>query len=285
MAMGGFNGGDPILTPDSLAGRVRRGEIRFFLLPPQNTALGQGGEVMEWLKVVGEFEALCSIAGFSYEHPSDSYPEIVEGEACFVAIDLAHPLLSETQSIRNDISLSPSCQFYIVSGSNMSGKSTLMRSVGVNTVLGLMGAPVRAASLQLSVLHLGASIRTQDSLSDGISRFYAEIKRLSQVIEIGKTQPLLFLIDEIMQGTNSHDRRIGAEAVARTLVGQGSLGIMTTHDLALTKFADSPENRSRNVHFEDTIIDGKMKFDYRMRPGVVEKSNALALLRAVGIEV
>ena len=252
----------------------------------ENWRRRNGSEVSEWLKAAGEFEALCSLAGYAYERPDDIYPEIVERGACFEATGLAHPLLSQTQAIRNSLSLSSDRRLYIVSGSNMSGKSTLMRSVGANAVLALAGCPVRAESLRLSVLNIGASIRTQDSLSEGVSRFYAEIKRLSQVIDIGKeTPPSLFLIDEIMQGTNSHDRRIGAEAVARTLVDQGSIGIMTTHDLALTVFAEDPANRALNVHFEDTLIDGKMIFDYHMRPGVVEKSNALALLRAVGIKV
>ena len=252
----------------------------------ENWRQRNGSEISEWLKATGEFEALCSLAGYAYEHPEDIYPEIADDRVCFEADELAHPLLSQSKAIRNSLSLNSEKRLYIVSGSNMSGKSTLMRSVGANTVLALAGCPVRAKSLRLSVLNIGASIRTQDSLSEGVSRFYAEIKRLSQIIDIGReSPPALFLIDEIMQGTNSHDRRIGAEAVARTLVEQGSIGIMTTHDLALTVFAEDSANRSLNVHFEDSLIDGKMIFDYHMRPGVVEKSNALALLRAVGIKV
>jgi DNA mismatch repair ATPase MutS len=174
----------------------------------------------------------------------------------------------------------------LVSGSNMSGKSTLLRSVGVATVLAQAGAPVRAQSLLLSPLAVGASLRVFDSLKDGHSHFYAEIRRLRQVVELitGKI-PVLFLLDEILHGTNSHDRRIGAEAVVRNLVARGALGLVTTHDLALAKIADDLGSRAANVHFEDQVQDGVMHFDYRMRPGVVTRSNALALMRAVGLEV
>ncbi len=243
-----------------------------------------GGHVGRWIAVVGEFEALNALAGYAYEHPGDPFPEILDGEPAFQANGLGHPLL--TGSLPNDVSLGgPSC-LYVVSGSNMSGKSTLMRSVGVNTVLALAGAPVRAHSLRLTPLHLGASIRTNDSLQGGISRFYAEIMRLRQIVEIGRqTPPLLFLLDEILHGTNSHDRRIGAEAVVKTLLSDGGIGLVTTHDLALAALADGPELAAVNVHFEDQMEDGQMRFDYKLRPGVVEKSNAIALMRAVGLEV
>ena len=135
-------------------------------------------------------------------------------------------------------------------------------------------------------MQIGASIRINDSLQEGSSRFYAEISRLKQIVELGRSgAPLLFLLDEILHGTNSHDRRIGAEAVIRSLIELGAIGLVTTHDLALARIADQPELHARNVHFEDHMEDGRMAFDYRMQPGVVEKSNALALMRAVGLDV
>jgi DNA mismatch repair ATPase MutS len=168
----------------------------------------------------------------------------------------------------------------------MSGKSTMLRTVGTNTVLALAGAPVCAKSMTVSPMSIGASIQIIDSLAEGSSHFYAEISRLKQVVELARGgAPLLFLLDEILHGTNSHDRRIGAEAVIRSLIELGAIGLVTTHDLALARSAEQPELRAENVHFEDHMEDGRMAFDYRMRPGVVEKSNALALMRAVGLEV
>jgi DNA mismatch repair ATPase MutS len=174
----------------------------------------------------------------------------------------------------------------IVSGSNMSGKSTLLRTVGTNAVLALAGAPVRARRLLLSPLQVGASIRVQDSLQAGASRFYAEITRLRQIVELTKGPlAVLFLLDEILHGTNSHDRRIGAEGVVRGLIERGAIGLVTTHDLALTRIVDELGSRAANVHFEDHLEAGKMSFDYLLRPGVLQRSNALELMRSVGLEV
>lgn len=168
----------------------------------------------------------------------------------------------------------------------MSGKSTLMRTVGVNTVLAQIGAPVRARSLTLSHLATGASIRIQDSLQEGASRFYAEIARLRQIVDLTEgAQPTLFLLDEILHGTNSHDRRIGAEAVVQTLLENGAVGLVTTHDLALAKIPERDPQRTHNVHFEDHMEGDRMAFDYLVKQGVVTHSNALALMRAVGLDV
>jgi DNA mismatch repair ATPase MutS len=138
----------------------------------------------------------------------------------------------------------------------------------------------------MTPLSIGASIRIQDSLLEGVSRFYAEVTRLGRIMaRAGEAPPLLFLIDELLHGTNSHDRRIGAEAIVRGLVERGAFGLVTTHDLALAHVADGLGARGANVHFEDVLDNGRMRFDYRMRPGVVQKSNALALMRAVGLDV
>jgi hypothetical protein len=245
-----------------------------------------GADLRKWLESIGELEALASLATFAYEHPADPFPEISTGIPTFDATALAHPLLTSA-AVANDVRLGGGGpQLLVVSGSNMSGKSTLLRSVGVNTVLALAGGPVRASRLVLSPVALGATIKVEDSLQAGHSRFYTEILRIRAIVKrAGGVLPLLFLLDEILHGTNSYDRRIGAEAIVRALVAAGGIGLITTHDLALTSLVDTLGGKAANVHFSDRIEDGNMVFDFRMRPGVVEHSNALALMRAVGLEV
>jgi hypothetical protein len=243
-----------------------------------------GASVGTWLTAVGQLEALCSLAGFAWEHPADVYPELDENETRFQAAGLGHPLMPEARCVRNDVALGGATRVLIVSGSNMSGKSTLLRAVGVNAVLALTGAPVRASRLRLSRLSVGATLRIRDSLQEGTSRFYAELVRLRDLVGIADGPiPLLFLLDEILHGTNSHDRRLGAAAVVSGLVQRGAIGLVTTHDLALSEVANDAEVRATNVHFEDRLEDGQMVFDYRMRPGVVRTSNALALMRTLGL--
>ena len=243
-----------------------------------------GAAVAGWLAAVGQLEALGSLAGFAYEHPADVYPELDEAEIRFEAQGIGHPLMAEARCVRNDVALGGATRVLIVSGSNMSGKSTLLRAVGTNAVLALAGAPVRAARLRLSHLSVGATLRIRDSLQEGTSRFYAELIRLRDLVRIADGPiPLLFLLDEILHGTNSHDRRLGAAAVVSGLVQRGAIGLVTTHDLALSEVANDPVVGATNVHFEDRLDDGAMVFDYRMRPGVVQTSNALALMRTLGL--
>jgi hypothetical protein len=245
-----------------------------------------GPNIGSWLSSVGELEALCALAGYAYEHPHDPFPEIVEAGPHFESEDMCHPLIPASRCVPNSLMLNSGFQMFVVSGSNMSGKSTLLRTAGINAVMALAGAPVRAKRLRLSVVRIGATIRVIDSLQAGTSRFYAEIKRLHDIMELAKgPTPVLFLLDEILHGTNSHDRAIGAEAVLRGLIARGAIGLVTTHDLALAKVADALEPRAANAHFEDHLEQGKMIFDYRLRSGVVQKSNALELMRAVGLEL
>ncbi len=245
-----------------------------------------GVHLAEWLESVGEIEALCALAGYAYEHPGDPFPELTDEGPVFDGEGLGHPLLPEARAVRNDVRLDRDESLWVVSGSNMSGKSTLLRTVGTNTVLALAGAPVRAQRLRVSDLAVGASIRLHDSLLEGESRFYAEIKRLRQIADLARDERHpLFLLDEILHGTNSHDRQIGAAALVRGLVERGAIGLVTTHDLALSKIAEDLAPRARNVHFEDHLADGHIAFDFRLRQGVVEKSNALALMREVGLDV
>jgi DNA mismatch repair ATPase MutS len=243
--------------------------------------------VAAWLTSVGECESLAALGTYAFEHPADPFPSLEEGEVVFDAADLGHPLIHVSVAVRNDVRLGgASPHVLMISGSNMSGKSTLLRAAGVNVVLALAGAPVRATRLRLSRLVLGSALHVEDSLQEGHSRFYAEILRIRGVVDLARGPvPVLFLLDEILGGTNSHDRRIGAEAIVRALAQTGAIGLVTTHDLALTQLVSSLGVPAANVHFEDRLEDGRMIFDYRMRPGVVEHSNALALMRAVGLDV
>ena len=266
--------------------------------------LASGPKLGTWLDTVGEMEALASLAAYRFERRDDTWPALADGAPCFEAQALAHPLLN-AEAVANDVCLNGRPQVLVLSGSNMSGKSTLLRAIGVNAILAQAGAPVRARRLAMSPLAVGASIRIVDSLQDGSSRFHAEIVRLRAILartpaprpndalnrddalprERSDAMPVLFLIDECLHGTNSHDRRIGADAVVRGLVERSAIGLVTTHDLALTAITDSLGPRAENVHFTDHFTNGKLRFDYKLRPGVVGKGNALELMRAVGFDV
>lgn len=247
-----------------------------------------GHKVKDWLADLGKMEALSSMGNYAFERPEDPFPEVLP-ESSPLRIEaegLGHPLIPDTRSVRNDIVMNSDRRLFVVSGSNMSGKSTWLRALGANMVLGMAGAPVRAQRMVLTPLPVGASIRATDSLNEGISRFYAEIKRLRQLIELTEqNERLLFLVDELLNGTNSHDRRIGAASVVKALLVRGAIGLVTTHDLALTQIVNEVKPPGENCHFEDQFVNGQMSFDYRLRPGVVEKSNALALMRSIGLEV
>jgi hypothetical protein len=245
-----------------------------------------GRQVGVWLASVAELEVLCALAGYAWDHPADPFPELSPERALFEADGIAHPLMREQVAVRNDFTLGAGTNLLIVSGSNMSGKSTLLRAAGLNAVLALAGAPVRARRLRLSPLTVAASIRVVDSLADGRSRFLAEITRLRRMMDLARgDRALLFLIDELLSGTNSHDRRIGAEAILRGLVERGAIGLATTHDLALTAISESLSPLLKNVHFADVMTGGSLVFDYRLHDGVVRRSNALELMRSVGLEV
>jgi len=246
-----------------------------------------GRHVPAWLDAVADFDALCALAGFAAEHPDYVFPAMTPAPTHMDAVDLGHPLLG-AEAVANTVGLGgarPS--LLIVSGSNMSGKSTFLRAIGLNVVLAQMGAPVRAASLRLSPLAIGASIRVLDSLQEGHSRFYAEILRLKHIVDLAReTQgATLFLLDEVLSGTNSHDRRQGAEGLLRGLIGFGAVGLATTHDLALGDIAAGWSPHAANVHFADKFDGGSLEFDYLLREGPVKTSNALALMKSIGLDV
>ena len=245
-----------------------------------------GPAIRGWLAAVGEFEALAALAGYAFEHPEDVLPEFVTEKACFDAEGLAHPLLPAGRAVGNNVRLSQTPQLIVVSGPNMAGKSTFLRGVGLNAVLAQCGAPVRAKHLRMSPLAVGASICVLDSLQGGVSRFYAEIQRLKLLSDLAAGDfPLLFLLDELLSGTNSHDRLEGTRAVVRELTRRGAIGLVTTHDLALAQIPETMDSRGQNWHFEDSLEEGRLKFDYRLRPGIVQTSNALLLMKSVGLKV
>jgi hypothetical protein len=254
------------------------------------------GEALRiWLDAWAEFEALNALACYAYEHPDDVFPEMLEGPAEFEAAGLGHPLLTENVCVRNDVHLGAvhlnRCpKFYLVSGSNMAGKSTFLRTLGINAVLGSAGAPVRAHHARQSSFAVCASISIVDSLGEGKSKFMAEVDRLRETLCAATSgpKPVLFVIDEILSGTNSRDRRVAAESFLRALIctnatGAGAIGALSTHDLALAEIAEAPNLGGSNVHMESRDPSDPFAFDYILKPGISTHSNALAIARMAGV--
>jgi hypothetical protein len=247
-----------------------------------------GAKLRRWVEIAGEMEALLSLSAYTYEHPDDPFPEFApaqNGVGLFEGDTLGHPLIARAVCVRNSVCLDLQTRVMLVSGSNMSGKSTFLRTVGINTVLAMAGAPIRGKRLRLTALQIGTRIRSTDSLQEGRSSFFTEILHIRKVFERANgTVPLIFLFDELLEGTNSKDRRIGAEGLLQGLLKRRAIGVVTTHDLALTEISAGVGKALRNMHFEDQVAEGKMRFDYKLREGVVEKSNALELMRLIGLE-
>jgi MutS domain V len=297
-------GGVASVELDRLAGSLRRidslrhelvGAIGYPLLWPAREALAidrwrlrHGHHLASWIQALGEFEALLSIAGYADENPDHAFAEVVSGEPPLLEADgLGHPLLPADACVRNDLRLGASApRLHLLSGANMAGKSTWLRTIGLAVVMAQAGVPVRARRLRLTPLSLGVSIGDGDSLLDGESRFLAEIRRLRAIFELTRdATPTLFLLDELLSGTNPHDRIAGASALLEGLASRGAIGLCSTHDLELTRIADRPGAVATNAHFASELANGALRFDYRLRPGVVGRSNALDLMRSVGLEV
>ncbi|HSJ25450.1 MAG TPA: MutS family DNA mismatch repair protein, partial [Longimicrobiales bacterium] len=252
-----------------------------------------GAAVRDWLAAVGELEATAALATLAHDNPGWAYPLVdADAERVFRAESLGHPLLREDARVSNDVAVGPPGTFLLVTGSNMSGKSTLLRAIGTNAVLAQAGAPVCAASLSMPPLDVATSIRVQDSLARGVSYFMAELERLKQIVDeaqqtAAREGTLLFLLDEILHGTNTAERRIAARRVISHLVRTGAIGVVTTHDLEL---AEEPVlvPSARLVHFQETFSEGddeasSLSFDYRLRDGLATSTNALVLMRLVGL--
>lgn len=245
-----------------------------------------GGHVQGWFRALGELEALASLGGFAYERPDFAFPRVESGPPRFAAEGLGHPLIAAERRVTNDVELSAPGTGLLVTGSNMSGKSTLMRAMGVAAVLAQAGAPVCARRLAMTPLAVRTSMRISDSLEQGVSHFYAELEKLKAVVDAANAgEPVLFLLDEVLHGTNSRERHIGARAVVVHMLDKGAIGAVTSHDLALADLADRSGGRVQNVHFEDLVAGGRMTFDYKLKPGVVATTNALRLMKLVGIAV
>ena len=257
-----------------LTDRIERWRVRYGALIP------------DWIDASAELEVLLTMGAWSFDNADASIPNISDGAPLFAAEDLGHPLLSNQECVRNDVGLTQKRALMLISGSNMSGKSTLLRSIGVNLVLTWCGGRVNAKTLTTTSFQMGTVMRVSDSLIEGRSLFFSVVSRLRQVVDLTDgSRPVLFLLDEILNGTNSNDRRRGAEAVIRSLLDRGALGLVTTHDLELTRIVRSMDGLAANYHFEDQITDGAMTFDYRLRDGVVERSNAIELMRMMGLDV
>jgi MutS domain V len=244
-----------------------------------------GALVRQWLEALAEVEALGCLGNVAADHPEFQFPTVSEGQAHLSTKGLWHPLLRD--AVPNDVELPAPGFLLLVTGSNMSGKSTLLRAVGINTVLALAGSSVAAQKLSLTALHVLTSMRVQDSLSAGVSFFHAEVLRLKAVLEAAASAPgqSLVLLDEILLGTNSGERRVASREVLRLLLEARTLGAVTTHDLALARLETDYPGSIRAVHFQDHVENGEMRFDYQLREGVVRTTNALRLMQQAGIPV
>lgn len=245
-----------------------------------------GKYLMGWLEAVGELDALCSLGTFAYNHPAYTYPTIAGQPFCFLARNMGHPLMPEAQCVKNDATIPSRPYFLIITGANMAGKSTYLRTIGVNYLLACMGCPVCCESLTLYPAQLITSLRTTDSLSDNESYFFAELKRLKRIIDLlDEGQELFIILDEILKGTNSADKQKGSLDLIRQFMRLKADGIIATHDLLLGTLADQFPEYIRNYCFEADIKDNELTFSYRLREGVAQNMNACFLMRKMGITI
>jgi hypothetical protein len=255
-----------------------------FALAIERWKAAHGTELLDWLDAWAEFEALNALGCYAHERAEDVFPEIVKDRVEFEAEALGHPLLKASTCVRNDVHLGSERKFYLVSGSNMAGKSTFLRTIAINAVLAAAGAPVHARRARLSPFAIGASLSIVDSLGEGKSKFLAEVERLRAILTAAsEAKPVLFVIDEILAGTNSRDRRVASESFLRALIAAGAIGAFSTHDLALAEIADDAALRGTNVHMESSDPADPFAFDYLVKPGVSTHSNALAIARMAGV--
>jgi DNA mismatch repair ATPase MutS len=251
-----------------------------------------GSSVRGWMNAVGDLDALSALARVRADNPAWALPEVIDARIDEVkqirASNLGHPLIPDARRVGNDVEVGPPGTVLLITGSNMSGKSTLLRAIGLNAVLAQAGGPVCAAALRVPDLDIETSIRVQDSLEHGLSYFMAALARLKGVLDRARRRDdgriVLYLLDEILQGTNTGERAIAVRGVARHLLEAGAIGVMTTHDLGLA--AEEPLNTAgRLAHFTELVDEhGTMTFDYRLRPGLATSRNALRLMRLIGIE-
>lgn len=252
--------------------RVERWKVRY------------GQYISEWLETVGELDALCSLGTFAYNHPQYTYPELTEKPFCFLATQMGHPLMPVSQCVKNDATIPSRPFFLIITGANMAGKSTYLRTIGVNYLLACVGAPVCCERLKLHPNQLITSLRTSDSLSDNESYFFAELKRLKRIIDLlNQGQQLFIILDEILKGTNSMDKQKGSFDLIRQFMQLKANGIIATHDLLLGSLIKQFPEKIRNYCFEADIKDNELTFSYKLREGVAQNMNACFLMKKMGI--
>jgi DNA mismatch repair ATPase MutS len=245
-----------------------------------------GRRASEWFAALGELEALAALATLAHGDPDASMPVLADEHAALTAVRVGHPLLAPSARIPNDVTLRGPGSALVVTGSNMAGKSTLLRAVGQNIALALAGGPVIAQHMIVPRVRLRASMRADDSLESGSSYFHAELAKLKRVIDDAAASPaVFFLLDELLRGTNARARHVGAKAVLVHLLDRRGTGLCATHDVELAALEQTDPMRIENVHFTDVIIEGEMRFDYKLRPGIVRTSNALRLLAMAGVDV
>ena len=243
-----------------------------------------GKQVIGWLSVVGELDALCSLATFAYNHPEYTYPAIADKPFRFQARNMGHPLMPPAQCVKNDALIPSRPYFLIITGANMAGKSTYLRTIGTNYLLACIGAPACCDALTLYPARLVTSLRTSDSLSDNESYFFAELKRLKRIIDmLNNGKELFIILDEILKGTNSTDKQKGSFDLIRQFMHLDTNGIIATHDLLLSRLAEQFPGNIRNYCFEADIKDNELTFSYRLREGTAQNMNACFLMKKMGI--
>lgn len=252
--------------------RIERWKVRY------------GQHISEWLETVGELDALCSLGTFAYNHPQYTYPELTEKPFCFLATQMGHPLMPASQCVKNDATIPSRPFFLIITGANMAGKSTYLRTIGVNYLLACIGAPVCCERLKLYPNQIITSLRTSDSLSDNESYFFAELKRLKRIIDLlNQGQQLFIILDEILKGTNSMDKQKGSFDLIRQFMQLKANGIIATHDLLLGSLIKQFPEEIRNYCFEADIKENELTFSYKLREGVAQNMNACFLMKKMGI--
>jgi len=245
-----------------------------------------GQEVENWFDALARFDALCSLAGFAFNHPDYTYPALADSYFRMSGKALGHPLLPRDMCVRNDISIEKSPSFMIVTGANMAGKSTFLRTIGINFLLARVGAPVCAEQLTIYPAHLVTSLRTSDSLVSNESYFFAELKRLKMIIDrLQQGEELFIILDEILKGTNSVDKQKGSLALIKQLVSYKTCGIIATHDLILGTLQEEYPEYVKNYHFEADITHDELTFSYQLREGIAQNMNACFLMQKMGITV
>jgi hypothetical protein len=243
-------------------------------------------QISSWFDALAETEALVSIGTAAFNHPDWSYPKFSPGKNVFVANEMGHPLIPISKRVNNSFSTEGAKQINLVTGSNMAGKSTFLRSVGVNIVLAMMGAPVCCNKLTLSATKVMSSMRVNDNLEENTSTFYAELKKLKEIIEAVKRQETVFvLLDEILRGTNSADRHTGSMALLKQLIKENASCIVATHDLQLATLADAYPGNVHNFHFDVQVQNEELYFDYKIKEGICQSMNASLLMKKIGIEL